>query len=239
MVFSGPASLHDFLRHYYNSQGMELCLGYLRDRGYQPGTIIDGGAYIGDWTRMVKKVFPQARVIMIEAQKDKLPRLADVQSDFPGTVEIIDCLLGPECRDAVPFFEMETGSSALQEMTDAPRKTVALQMRTLDDILSKKEIPDPIFLKLDVQGFEIEVLKGAMQTLEKTNLVLLEVALLPYNEGAPVLHEVIQCMKDHGFVAYDLCSPNRLGDNALFQVDIFFVREDSALRKSKSLTPSS
>ena len=230
-VLAGPLELQDLLIRHYNSHGMEFCVRHLRDRGYSPQTIVDCGAFIGGWTRMAKKEFPKARVIMIEPQEDKRQILADLQKEFPGTVEFISCLLGPASRDAVPFFEMESGSSVLQEMTDHPRRPVTRQMRTVDEILSERNIAGSVFLKMDVQGFEIEVLKGARQTLQKTTMVVLEVAMLPFNQGAPIFHEVVQFMKEQGFVAYDICYAYRRGhDNVLNHVDIFFVPENSPLR---------
>ena len=231
LVLAGPSELQDLLIRHYNSEGMEFCVRHLRDCGYSPQTIVDCGAFIGGWTRMVKKEFPQARVIMIEPQEDKRQILTEVQKEFSGTVEFVSCLLGPVSKEAVPFFEMESGSSVLQEMTGHPRRPVTRQMRTLDEILSERNIATPVFLKLDVQGFEIEVLKGARQTLQKTSMVVLEVAMLPFNQGAPIFHEVVQFMKEQGFVAYDICyAYRRDDDNVLNHVDIFFTPENSPLR---------
>ena len=89
----------------------------------------------------------------------------------------------------------------------------------------------PFLLKLDVQGYEIEVLKGGARALAEAEAFLLEVPLLQYNEGAPLFAEVVEFMKDAGFVAFDICGQvRRETDGALFQVDILFVPERSALR---------
>jgi FkbM family methyltransferase len=236
MVLTGPSYLRDILRRYYAGESMEFCMRNLKDKGFNPSAIIDCGAFMGDWTRMAKKVFPKAQVIMIEPQEDKKPFLVRVQNEFPGTVEYIRCLLGDSPKDVVTFFEMESGSSVLEEMTLHPRRVVSLQMKTLDGILSEKNIADGIFLKLDVQGFEIEVLKGAEKTMQKADLILLETSLLRCNRSAPLFSEVIQFMKDRGFLAYDICNLQRWRDNILLQADIFFVKENSAFRKSDLLT---
>jgi hypothetical protein len=60
--------------------------------------------------------------------------------------------------------------------------------------------------------------------------VLLEVSLLGFIEGAPLLHNVTHFMKERGFIAYDICSfIRRALDNALCQTDLIFVRETSPL----------
>src|SRR2546422_465251 len=97
-----------------------------------------------------------------------------------------------------------------------------------------KSLPGRFFLKLDVQGYELEVLRGAERTLTATDVVLMEVSLLQYNAGAPLFAEVTAFMKAIGFVVYDICGQlRRAADEALFQADLLFVREDSTLRASK------
>jgi FkbM family methyltransferase len=222
--------LEEDLRGFYGGTSMEYAVRQLQARGFDPKSIVDCGAYMGDWTRMVKRIFPGARVLMFEPQADKRQALADVCTDFPGTVECVSCLLGPQAKEAVTFFEMESGSSVLEELTSYSRKTITLPMRTLDDTLREKNIQDATFLKLDVQGFEIEVLKGAAQAMKRAEVILLEVSFVPFNRSAPLFDEVVKYMRDNGFMAYDICNFHRV-DNAPLQGDAFFVKMDSPLRK--------
>ncbi len=64
-------------------------------------------------------------------------------------------------------------------------------------------------MKLDVQGYEIEVMKGGNIALTNSEAVLMEVALLEYNRGAPLINEVFEFMSSFGFVPYDFCSQQR------------------------------
>lgn len=48
-----------------------LTLKYLREWKYCPETIVDVGAYQGDWTKMAKEVFPTAKILMVEPQESK------------------------------------------------------------------------------------------------------------------------------------------------------------------------
>ncbi|MCX6896556.1 MAG: FkbM family methyltransferase [Verrucomicrobia bacterium] len=225
-----PAATRNLLHKHFEDQSMELGLERLRARGFSPGWVVDCGAYQGDWCRMIKRVFPAARVIMFEPQADKRAHLLQVQSDFPGEVDYVASLLGPEEKAAVTFFEMESGSSVLEELTNCPRQTVALPMRTLDGVLQEKNVQAAALLKLDVQGYEIEVLKGARAAMRQAEVILLEVSFLPYNRSAPLFAEVIRFMAENDFVAYDFCNFQRWGQT-LLQADVFFVKKDSALRK--------
>jgi hypothetical protein len=104
-------------------------------------------------------------------------------------------------------------------------------MDTLDNITAETSLRSPLLLKLDVQGFELEVLKGASQTLALSEIVIMEASLLPYNDGSPLFAEVIAFMNKEGFVAFDFCGQlRRESDCALFQTDVAFVRRESNLR---------
>jgi len=80
-----------------------------------------------------------------------------------------------------------------------------------------------------VQGAGLLVLAGGQKTLARSEVVQLEVALLPYNEGAPTFLEVLSYMNDHGFVPFDISGESRPMGH-LVQIDLLFVRRDSPLR---------
>ena len=107
-------------------------------------------------------------------------------------------------------------------------------MRTLDQVVEGTQFAAPDFLKLDVQGFELAVLRGGLRALQSAEAALLEVNLMETYKGAPLLNETVTFMEDHGMLAYDFCTFYRRPlDNALWQVDMVFVRKDSPLRASQ------
>jgi hypothetical protein len=69
----------------------------------------------------------------------------------------------------------------------------------LDDI---KEIRSCDFLKVDVQGAELDVLKGATQTLGKTAVVELEAGFVPLYKNQPLFAEIDICMRANGFLLH-------------------------------------
>lgn len=206
----------------------------LARNGFEPRTVVDVGAFVGEWSENAYRVFPSARFLMVEANPEKASRLEQVASRLGSAVSYRSILLGSAPREAVDFFQMETGSSVLEEATGFARTRLTLPMRTLDQIAGEAGLVGPFFLKLDVQGFELEVLRGAPKTIADTEVMLLEVSLLEYNRGAPLFAEVVAFMVSRGFVAYDVCGRlRRESDATLVQVDVIFVRETSRLRAKK------
>lgn len=70
---------------------------------------------------------------------------------------------------------------------------------TLDAIMRLKQLPPPDLLKLDVQGAELDVLKGALECLTSASHVILELQKVEYNQGAPLKDTVIEWMQQQGF----------------------------------------
>lgn len=204
----------------------------LRDRGVYPRRVVDGGACVGDWTRLFRSVFPEAAVLMIEPQERHAAALRRLCEQQAPKVKLAHALMGPPGLKTAAFVVLDdaaggTGSSVLPENSNVPRHVVDLPVTTLDALVEEQGLPAPDFIKLDVQGFELEVLKGAATALATAEFVLLEVSLWQYNQGSPLLAEVVWWMNEHGFRAYEIFDISRRGDGVLVQVDVLFVRKDS------------
>jgi hypothetical protein len=102
--------------------------------------------------------------------------------------------LEAEEKDRVIFFASGADSSILPDATSFDKRPIILPMQTLDGFMEDCPSEVPILLKLDVQGFELEVLRGGRNTLRCSDFVIMETSLLPYNSGGPLLTEVIVFM---------------------------------------------
>lgn len=202
----------------------------LRARGFIPGTIIDIGAHTGEWTKTIKTIFPETPVLMIEARQEAETDLAQVSGCYKD-VSYKMALLGASNRECVPFHVQGTGSSIYPERSDEPSSLRVIEMTTLDNVVGNMR--PPFLQKLDVQGAELDVLRGASRTLQNTEIIQLEVPLLSYNDGAPELGQIIIFMNERGFAPYEIAGLVRPFNSHLVQIDMIFVRATSKLRPQR------
>jgi FkbM family methyltransferase len=215
-----------FAHRYCIAPNMTWGLKTMAARGFNPRTVIDIGAYEGEWSVTAQDIWPSSKVIMVEPNSEKTAKLQAVAAKLNG--EVFVDLLGATNGKEVQFNVMETGSSVMSERSEAPRKIETRALRTLDSLAL--DVDAPGLLKIDAQGYELEILRGSNATLKQIEAVLLEVAVIEINEGAPLLHEVVAFMKERNFVAAELADIHRRPlDGALSQIDVIFVRENSKL----------
>ena len=225
-----PDEFKKFAHLYSFAPDMELGLEAFKRLGFAPGAILDVGAFEGDWARMARRLWPQSRLILIEPNRAKKPLLEAISVELGA--ELHCELLGATDGQDVEFHLMGSGSSVMGERSPLPRTTEHRQLRRLDSLLNG--IPPPALLKIDAQGYELEILKGATGLMQSIDAVLLEVALIEINEGAPLLYDVLVFMQERGFVAYDILEIHRRPlDRALNQVDILFLKQNSLLISDK------
>ena len=152
-----------------------------------------------------------------------------MRASHPG-LEIANTLLGPDVAGRVKFYEGDTASSVLPDANHDNSRFRMLPMTTLDDLQAQRGFPAPDFIKLDVQGYELEVLKGAVRALASAEAVQMEINLIPIYDGAPLAHDAVGYMAERGFRVYDIGDFfRRPYDKALWQMDVIFIRASSAL----------
>lgn len=202
----------------------------LKGAGFRPQRAIDVGAYVGDWTRLWKLHFQDAPVLLVEPQEERASDLRAVVESFPDC-SAEQALLGAEPGEAW-FLGDETNSRIV---ADDPGKTGRrIPVQTLWDLVSGTPYEQPDFLKLDVQGHELAVLRRAGPLLGRVPVILLEMSVIRIGP-VPIFSEVIAFMADHDYRLYDLCGFNeRPLDRALWQVDGLFVHSSAPFAASTS-----
>lgn len=231
-----PAAVKRKLKLKLGAPHMYWSLENLKRNGFKPKTILDIGAYEGEFSAEVATIFPEADCLLFEANAAKKDRLLQlIRSKRLRAKLFMECL-GATMDQEVGFHLMETASSVLDEHVHNDAATVSLKTKTLDHLLANEKIQKVDLIKLDVQGYELEILKGFSQYIVGTDVILTEVSLLDIHKGVPLMRDVINYVYQFGFVPYDICSVSarRPLDKALWQTDLIFVKEDSIFRSNKN-----
>jgi FkbM family methyltransferase len=207
----------------------ELKLAKARDRGLNVRMAVDGGAAVGGWADEFKEIFPEAQLLCIEPREDAQPELRRRAAKHTG-VTVAQTLLGAS-EGTVEFFESSDQSSILKDAGGRDwGKKVTAPITTLDALITKMNLPEPDLIKLDLQGYELECLRGATRCLAHAEVVVLEVSFIPFQAGMPTIGEVVPFMAERGFRVYDISALwHRPLDGALAQGDFLFVSNRSKL----------
>lgn len=233
-----PAAVSTRVRRYLeqrlNTPQIEIALRQLADRGFKPELIFDVGAYKGEFTQLCLQHWPTASVACFEPLPQRVEELKAL-ARRNASVRVFPGLLGARCEQAVTFHELETSSSVLEEWAHPEFPASQHPMITIDRVVTDSfggRSPD--FLKMDTQGYELEILKGAEKSLAGMKAILAELNLLDLHKGAGLLGDVVCWLNERGWVAYDICGLHRRPlDNALWCVDLLFVPQDTPLRADK------
>jgi FkbM family methyltransferase len=211
----------------WGPRGVRETLERVKARGFSPALVFDIGASNGQWTNECRTIFGDARYVLIdplEINRDALMRLA--RSD--ERISVFSGVAGAS-PGVVQLHDHGDQSSVLSS-DDFPGVMRTVEATTVDSLFVVHGSRSPVLLKADVQGYELEVLKGATQCLASTELLILEVSFRKIYKDSALAHEIIAYVGERGFRIYEICSYlQRSTDRDLIQSDFVFVHESSSL----------
>jgi FkbM family methyltransferase len=172
-----------------------------------PGmTVLDIGAHHGLYTLLAaRRVGPNGRVVAFEPSPRERWKLAlNVRLNRCANVQIENCALGSSDGEADFFLVdgMDTGCNSLRPPNvKEPTKVVHVPVNVLDVCLRLRAIDRIDFIKLDVEGGELEVLKGAVGLLDRRPrpIILCEVQDIRTEPWGYHAREVIEFLSGRGF----------------------------------------
>ena len=215
---------------------VKMFLEDLQARGFDPKGIIDVGANRGDWTRLAISVFPRAKVLMIEPQREMQGHLEKLCLDNPN-LKFVQAGAGRETGQLVQTIWQDLAGSSFLPTPSEERLRNGTQritpVVTIDSLVNARTDFLPDLVKLDIQGFELEALKGSASLFGRTQVFFLETSLYPFMKGMPVTAECIDFMTARDYELYDVVEYRRRPlDGALGQIDLAFVMRDGVFRSS-------
>jgi FkbM family methyltransferase len=205
--------------------GMDDALAHLRRRGFSPGTVIDIGANIGQWSQKAFRHFPAATYHLIEPQVSCAHALHAFATEHPSVNVHTVAVSRPEVKSVKLVGEGTGAFLGTLEGTEC-------RVTTLDALLPRSA--EPFLLKLDIQGHELEALAGAEVTLKRAAVVITEVSFFPIGvdqgRAAPSFADYFSFFHGAGFTLYDIAAlGGRSRDERLVQGDCVFVRNEHLL----------
>lgn len=182
--------------------------------------MIDVGVARG--TRELYEAFPDANYLLIEPLSERTAALERiVTSRVKG--EYVIAAVGSAAGVATLHVEpTASAKSSVLERTAATSTGDELEQRevpvvTIDGVVDERGLEGPFGLKIDTEGFEVEVIRGATKTLEQCQFVIVETSTAPdrfekgYRSGG-----LIRMMRKHGFIVYDVLRTSRRFADLLF-----------------------
>jgi FkbM family methyltransferase len=181
-------------------------------------TVVDIGANRGQFALAVRQWAPKARVIAFEPLPGPASRFRKLfQGD--SRVTLHRTAIGAAAGTATMHVSAADDSSSLLPISEmqerlfpgtAEVRTEVVEVGQLCDFISCDEIMPPALLKIDVQGYELETLKGCTDLIHLFDLVMVECSFMELYQGQAIASEVIRFLDQHGFI---LCNIHNLEYN--------------------------
>lgn len=172
--------------------------------GLEFASVVDVGANVGQFSLFASHRWPLAKIYAFEPIPDQADRFAAVHG---AGVTLIRCALGESSASLPIHVASRKDSSSLLPLGQEQKKMfhmdevgeIEVPVKRLDNLLKPSDLPQPALLKIDVQGFEYEVLLGAGELLQHFSHLYVEVSFIELYTGQRLHSEIEQLLFDSGF----------------------------------------
>lgn len=191
-----------------------------------PNSILDIGSNVGQFYNECKLVFPDAYYFLIEGNYKCEEDIVKLNVDY--SISLLS-----DIEKEVGFYiriheEKCTGNSIYREKTSFfNNDQIKIEKRkttTLSTLLNKQNFD---LIKIDVQGSELDIMKGGLEIIKNAKGIILEIPIEEYNENSPTKEEIFKFMYENNFEKVDV-----LGiilhpiNHHLIQEDILFLNKN-------------
>jgi FkbM family methyltransferase len=199
-------------------------------------TVIDVGAYVGAFSFAMRMILPEIQIYCFDPLEENILSIHKNLGKW-GRIKTFQSALGDQ-KGTIQFNVNDfRASSSILEMDARHRQAFPETSHTtkldvpiarLDDFLSEMKIKRPLYLKVDVQGFELNVLRGATKILPLVDFLQLEVTFKMLYKKQPLFEDIYDYLHSRGFefggLIDSLISPK---NGVILQSDALFIRKGS------------
>ncbi|MBS1525978.1 MAG: FkbM family methyltransferase [Bacteroidetes bacterium] len=206
-------------------------LELISQKGAKINVIYDVGANIGTWTMLAKSFFKDAQVHAFEPLPVHTAKFAENTRNL-ADVHLHKFCLGNADTNAVINVSSFSDSSSILEATSLEYEQfqikkvddVQVEVKKLSTLIAQKILPPPDLIKLDVQGFELEVLKGAEDQLAHASYIISEVSFKEYYKNQALFLDIANYLSGYNFRIYAFGHSTPVGQE-LGQIDVLFAKQ--------------
>jgi len=195
-------------------------------------TVVDVGANRGQFALFARHCFPEARIVALEPLPVPAGRFLRLFADDPRVI-LHRAALGPQSGDATMHVSGHDDSSSLLPIGEPQRRlfpgtretsVVAVRTGRLSEFVGREPLERPTLLKLDVQGYELEALRGSEDLLGQFDWVYAECSFIELYDGQALAEEVILWLHEHGYRIHTIDNVSRDRHGRAVQADVLFAR---------------
>ena len=201
-------------------------------------SVLDVGANKGQFAKLAREVFPLANIYSFEPLPECFEAL---QKALPGDKNFFSYnQAAGNSESMLEFFRsVHSPSSSFLQMEELHKeafpesskgqetKAIQVKVDTLDNFFATEKPVQNILLKIDVQGFEGEVIAGATNMLKYVKVVILEMSLVKLYKDQPLFHDIYTMMYNHGFRFHgNLAQMLHPVTGEVVQLDAIFINEN-------------
>ena len=208
-----------------------LIYNRLKELGFNPKTIIDCGACVGEWSGEIRTVYNDSLIMGVDAN--------DWSNGVIQHTHIteIQVLSNEDDKETIFYKKVEglcTGDSIFKENTQHYQEHNTIEeirySKTLKTLCEKHNIDKVDLLKIDTQGSEIKIMEGLGDKLNEVEFIELECSLVEWNIGGCLFNDVINYLNEN-FNIFDIIELKRFNTTDLVQIDVIFQNKKSKIIK--------
>jgi|GEM_PF-1712207 len=194
------------------------------EAGQKISAIFDVGANEGQFALMAHYCWPQAQIFSFEPDERAVQKYLAIHKN-DSKMRVRTCALGEVAGSlSMKFAKVSAQNSFLVEPGIKIENVLNIPVYRFDDLVGTLPRGD-VLLKVDVQGFELSVLRGATNQLPRITWLLLEVSLVNMYEGGCRIEDILGFVRSQGFVYWAIMDQYRLPrSRKVAQMDVLFGR---------------
>ena len=237
-----PRLPRPFLRFLHKGLGLKNLVDHIEQRQSLLGltnldirTVLDVGANKGLSARESRRLFPKAHFYCIEPIPglcEPFERWSQAQG---GAVTVMNLALSREPGESTLYVDKRHHIWSTL-MKPSPEKAsqydaITVPVDTMDHLAEEMDLVDDVFIKIDTEGWDLEVIRGGAETLRRATAVMVESVFYPnpLGDSAPTFEDILTALRDLGYVYRGNV---RVGchHGTPMLADVLFVTRDAAER---------